>query len=586
MSKFRYTNKDFDSLKAEMLSKVPVLAPAWTNLNEGDLGMALINLVAGIGDMLAYYLDRYAEEVYLPTALDRNNIQKLVRLIDYRLSRPRAAVTTLRFSLEEAASSNVVIPKYTVCKTADGLQYVTKEDATIYAGSTFVDVDAYQGEYVEDTFTGTGADLQVFSLSRRNAAQNFFIVEVGGVEWMEDHHEVSPSITSLYEVITDYEEAATLRFSRVLGDVPPQNATIVVRYLSTAGEEGNIGSGLVTTLVSPVPGAAGLTVTNLNPAIGGKERESEDEVRVRAPRQLRTMQRAVTLQDFVDLLENIEGVAKAQAINHKGYAEIYVAPEDGARLYVTPPAISLVSSANAGSSLNGTYFVQVTAVDENGGETTSWDYDPETRAVVSNEQSISVSAGQEIRVSITNPEGAERFRVYVGTTAGIVYFSHEVSADASGTTTTSVTQLPSNTNPAPPQKNNSGVRRAGSGETLKNFCEEYLEERRLIGTEFALFNPTYVPVDITATVRVYDNYKQSVVRGEVETALADLFAFSNQSFGDDVALSDIYDAIMDVRGVRSVRLVAPTDDVDIGNGQIAKLGTVTLMMEGGVAVNG
>jgi len=39
-----YTNKDYDSLRRELLARVPQLTDRWTDFNASDLGMVLLKL--------------------------------------------------------------------------------------------------------------------------------------------------------------------------------------------------------------------------------------------------------------------------------------------------------------------------------------------------------------------------------------------------------------------------------------------------------------------------------------------------------------------------------------------------------------
>lgn len=83
-----YSNKDYESLRQELLARVPQLTDRWTDFNESDLGVVLLELFCGVGDMLAYYLDAQAAEAYLPTARQRQNVINLCKLIGYRLDTP------------------------------------------------------------------------------------------------------------------------------------------------------------------------------------------------------------------------------------------------------------------------------------------------------------------------------------------------------------------------------------------------------------------------------------------------------------------------------------------------------------------
>ena len=55
----------------------------------------LVDLFAAISDVLSFYSERYANEMFLRTARDRDSLLRLVRLIGYRLSPGVAATTAL-----------------------------------------------------------------------------------------------------------------------------------------------------------------------------------------------------------------------------------------------------------------------------------------------------------------------------------------------------------------------------------------------------------------------------------------------------------------------------------------------------------
>ena len=90
-----YSNIDYELIRRELIAKIPQLTDRWTDFNHSDLGVVLLELFCGIGDMLAYYLDVQAAEAFLPTARQRQNVIDLCKLIGYRLDTPVAATTTL-----------------------------------------------------------------------------------------------------------------------------------------------------------------------------------------------------------------------------------------------------------------------------------------------------------------------------------------------------------------------------------------------------------------------------------------------------------------------------------------------------------
>ena len=46
-----YTNRDIVSIRKELINAIPKLTDKWTDFNESDLGITLIELMAGVQDM-------------------------------------------------------------------------------------------------------------------------------------------------------------------------------------------------------------------------------------------------------------------------------------------------------------------------------------------------------------------------------------------------------------------------------------------------------------------------------------------------------------------------------------------------------
>ena len=66
--------------------------PDWQERHVPDLGIALVEVLAYVGDYLSYYQDAVATEAYLDTARRRISVRRHARLVDYtharRLQRP------------------------------------------------------------------------------------------------------------------------------------------------------------------------------------------------------------------------------------------------------------------------------------------------------------------------------------------------------------------------------------------------------------------------------------------------------------------------------------------------------------------
>lgn len=74
-----------------------------TSRDDSDYGIMLVDLFAAVSDVLAFYSERYANELFLRTAAQRDSLQRLVRLIGYEPSPGVAATTALAFQLDAGA---------------------------------------------------------------------------------------------------------------------------------------------------------------------------------------------------------------------------------------------------------------------------------------------------------------------------------------------------------------------------------------------------------------------------------------------------------------------------------------------------
>ena len=97
------------------------------------------------------------------------------------------------------------------------------------------------------------------------------------------------------------------------GCIPLPGASIVAReYRYGGGAAGNVGAGLIKTLIGSVDGVQ--AVTNERPAVGGADEQTLEDKKKQAPSELRRRSRAVTQEDFASLAKQAGGVAKATAI--------------------------------------------------------------------------------------------------------------------------------------------------------------------------------------------------------------------------------------------------------------------------------
>ena len=80
-----YLAKDYASFRQLILDRLALIMPDWKERHIPDLGIALVELLAYVGDYLSYYQDAVATEAYLDTARQRISVRRHARLVDYSM---------------------------------------------------------------------------------------------------------------------------------------------------------------------------------------------------------------------------------------------------------------------------------------------------------------------------------------------------------------------------------------------------------------------------------------------------------------------------------------------------------------------
>lgn len=78
-----YLAKDYASFRQLAFDRLSLLMPGWQERHVPDLGVALVELFAYVGDYLSYYQDAVATEAYLDTARLRVSVRRHALLVDY-----------------------------------------------------------------------------------------------------------------------------------------------------------------------------------------------------------------------------------------------------------------------------------------------------------------------------------------------------------------------------------------------------------------------------------------------------------------------------------------------------------------------
>ena len=327
-----YTSRDYTSIRDDMTALIPDYAPKWTNRDPADVGMTLLELFSYMGDILSYYIDRSANEAFIGTASQRDNVLQIARLLGYKPVENTASNVTLTFY--NSTASPITVPANTrVATTAvtnsssAQIIFETTAAATVPAkvGSVngSVQVAAKQGTTVTNEVIGTsnGQLNQVYKLSQTSVINNSVTITAGGITYVQVPYLIDYNgYDAVFSVYTNAAGVSYVLFGDgVSGRVPTNSSVIYATYRVGGGGAGNVAANTIKTILTN--NQAGLSVLNTsygNPsdngsATGGTDPESTDSIRINAPLSLRALNRAVSLSDYAALVK-ASGVSKASAV--------------------------------------------------------------------------------------------------------------------------------------------------------------------------------------------------------------------------------------------------------------------------------
>jgi hypothetical protein len=319
-----YFLKDFNTIRAEMIARLPIISDGkLTDLNESSISVTLVEVFAAVGDMLAFYLDSSALEAFLPTVRQPENVYRLTKLIGYKIREITSAKALVRFTLDAALTEEVFIPKGTRVGTSSGggISYrglfITQENTTIPIGDTISElVEVAQGTPASETFTGNGTASQYFSLSQGSIDLSTVTVKSGSTQWEQvDTFLFSQREDYVFKAETNYSGITRVTFGDgKFGRVPSVGEQLEVNYMISAGKHGNVGANAISLVLSTIYTVSSnnpvetITVTNPDPAAGGSDKQSLEQVKTNAPGALSALYRPLTKYDYTALIARLGGI--------------------------------------------------------------------------------------------------------------------------------------------------------------------------------------------------------------------------------------------------------------------------------------
>jgi len=186
-------------------------------------------------------------------------------------------------------------------------------------------VSARQAETVRDEVLGgsNGRRDQVFRLASAPVLRDTLRLEIdegsGPEIWTRVDDFFGSGPADLHYMLN--RTPGEIRFGDARnGNIPvanpanPEGNIVAREYRFGGGKQGNVPAGAIKTLTTSIDGIDDNTVANLLPADSGRDEETLDEAKKRAPHAIRSRCRAVTAEDFELLAMEASSIKRAKAL--------------------------------------------------------------------------------------------------------------------------------------------------------------------------------------------------------------------------------------------------------------------------------
>lgn len=273
ISGLSYTNKDFNTIYAELLDLVTTLTDKWdpTTSNEADPGVVLIKLGALLADKNNYNIDKNILELFPLSVSQTGNARKIYDIAGYSMKWYRSATVDVTFNYTGSLNLNnsaISIPAYTTMVTNDDgdVVYTVLEPVALTNSIRSATVQAMQGVIKDYEVNGvTTITLDNLDEYNRLYFTETQIAENGIFIMNADADSTSSQFINQWERVDNLQLQELNQNLYRFGVLPntdtcyiefPQDISnligsgLLIKYIVSSGEQGNISANTLTSLYS------------------------------------------------------------------------------------------------------------------------------------------------------------------------------------------------------------------------------------------------------------------------------------------------------------------------------------------------
>jgi len=316
------TQLDFDSYKDSLKTFLKAQDRFKDYDFDGSNLSVLLDLLSYNTYQNAFYLNMVSNEMFLDSAKLRDSVISHAKELNYlpRSFRSSSATIQLVVTSSDSAKRSIIVPKGTsFTARVDDFTYnfSTTENVVITnrvpSGSNFVytseNIIIYEGNYLSDTYNVNYNSPLVYKISNKRVDLESLLVTVFEDNGTTIHtysratslfgHDLNSKVFFLQPGIGDAYEVVF--GDGVVGRKPKNNSVIVIEYRICNGELPNGAFKFINT--ARIDNESNVVIETLTAATDGAVAEDMNSIKFNAPRAFTTQERAVTSEDYENLLK-------------------------------------------------------------------------------------------------------------------------------------------------------------------------------------------------------------------------------------------------------------------------------------------
>ena len=169
----KYTSRDFRQIKEDLVQHAKRYYPeTFKDFSDASFGSLLLDSVSYVGDVLSFYLDYQANESFMDSSIEYDNIRRHAEQLGYKYTGTKASYGTLSFFILVPSNSDGTAPDFSYIpllksgssfSAANGVTFVLTEDVDFSSALNDVVAARFDGSTGATTFFAIRAHGQVAS---------------------------------------------------------------------------------------------------------------------------------------------------------------------------------------------------------------------------------------------------------------------------------------------------------------------------------------------------------------------------------------------------------------------------------------